>query len=135
MSGNYTGNEQSRAVKLRAAVLGVADIVCARNTHFNFPTSSSSVNWVAGPDSLGQVFTNFGPPEVAETSLDPTDQRDNVSHFTDAHGIFISLPDSPRCLGLQYLFRDIFLVLHPVRTERRYCPIPSFLSFLSAFLQ
>jgi len=38
MSGNYTGNEQSCAVKLRAAVLGVADIACACNTHFNFPT-------------------------------------------------------------------------------------------------
>jgi len=28
-SGNYTGNELSRAVKLRAAVLGVADFACA----------------------------------------------------------------------------------------------------------
>jgi len=29
MNGNYTGNERSRAVKLRAAVLGVADIALA----------------------------------------------------------------------------------------------------------
>jgi len=40
MNGNYTGNERSRAVKLRAAVLGVADIARARNSHFNFPTLS-----------------------------------------------------------------------------------------------
>ena len=39
MNGNYTGNERSRAVKLRAAVLGVADIARARNSHFNFPTN------------------------------------------------------------------------------------------------
>ena len=38
MSGNYTGNERSRAVKLRAAVLGVADIARARNFHSNIPT-------------------------------------------------------------------------------------------------
>jgi len=38
MSGNYTGNEPSRAVKLRAAVLGVADIARARNSHSNIPT-------------------------------------------------------------------------------------------------
>ena len=42
MSGNYTGNERSCAVKLRAAVLGVADIARARNTHFNFPTEVTS---------------------------------------------------------------------------------------------
>jgi len=30
MNGNYTGNEQSRAVKLRAAVLRVTDIARAR---------------------------------------------------------------------------------------------------------
>jgi len=38
MNGNYTGNERSRAVKLRAAVLGVADIARARNFHSNIPT-------------------------------------------------------------------------------------------------
>jgi len=38
MNGNYTGNEPSRAVKLRAAVLRVTDIACARNSHFNIPT-------------------------------------------------------------------------------------------------
>jgi len=38
MNGNYTGNERSRGVKLRAAVLGVADIARARNSHSNFPT-------------------------------------------------------------------------------------------------
>jgi len=38
MSGNYTWNELSHAVKLRAAVLGVTDIACARNSHFNIPT-------------------------------------------------------------------------------------------------
>jgi len=39
MSGNYSGNELSRAVKLHADVLGVTDIACARNSHFNIPTS------------------------------------------------------------------------------------------------
>jgi len=34
MNGNYTGNERSRA-----AVLGVTDIACARNSHFNIPTA------------------------------------------------------------------------------------------------
>jgi len=43
----------------------------------------SSVNWLAGPECPGQVPTNFGPLGVSETSLDPTDQQDNVSHFTD----------------------------------------------------
>jgi len=42
-----------------------------------------SINWVAGPDCPGQVPSNFGALGVPETSLDPTDQRDNVSHFTD----------------------------------------------------
>ena len=35
INGNYTGNERSRAVKLRGAVPGVADIARARNSHFN----------------------------------------------------------------------------------------------------
>ena len=38
MSGNYTGNERSRAVKLHATVLGFADIAHARNSHSNIPT-------------------------------------------------------------------------------------------------
>jgi len=38
MNGNYTGNETPRAVKLRTAVLGVTDIVRARNSHFKIPT-------------------------------------------------------------------------------------------------
>jgi len=37
MNGNYTGNELSRAVKLRAAMLGVTDIVCDRNSHIKIP--------------------------------------------------------------------------------------------------
>jgi len=41
MNGNYTGNETFRAVKPRAAVLGVADIVRARNSRSNFPTQNS----------------------------------------------------------------------------------------------
>jgi len=42
MSGNYTGNEPSCAGKLRVAVLGVADIARACNTHFNSPTKPTS---------------------------------------------------------------------------------------------
>ena len=38
MSGNYTGNETSHAVKLREVVLGVTDIARARNSHCNIPT-------------------------------------------------------------------------------------------------
>ena len=38
MSGNYTGNELPHAVKLCTAVLGVTDIACAHNSHFNIPT-------------------------------------------------------------------------------------------------
>jgi len=41
MNGNYTGNERSRAVKLRMAVLGVADIARACNSHSNFPTNGA----------------------------------------------------------------------------------------------
>ena len=43
MNGNYTGNERSRAVKLRAAVLGVADIARAPNSHSNIPTMMTPV--------------------------------------------------------------------------------------------
>jgi len=38
MSGNYTGNESSRTVKLPTAVLEVTNIACARNSHLNIPT-------------------------------------------------------------------------------------------------
>ena len=41
MNRNYTGNELSDAVKLHAAVLGVTDIVCTHNCHFNIPTYST----------------------------------------------------------------------------------------------
>ena len=40
----YTGNERSRAVKLRAAVLGVADIAHARNSHSDIPTLITSIS-------------------------------------------------------------------------------------------
>ena len=43
MSGNYTGNELSHAMKLHAAVLGVTDLACARNSHFNIPTHMVSI--------------------------------------------------------------------------------------------
>jgi len=52
-NGNYTGNELSRAVKLRAAVLGVADIARARNSHSNFPTKSHQKNYCNTKLTLG----------------------------------------------------------------------------------
>jgi len=60
MNGNYTGNERSRAVKLRAAVLGVADIARARNPRFNFPTYPSSERSSMSPylQSYATVLNN-----------------------------------------------------------------------------
>jgi len=45
INGNYTGNERSCAVKLRAAVLGVVDIARARSSHSNFPTISCGMKY------------------------------------------------------------------------------------------